>query len=99
MHGMALGQYCSILFVKESIVKTESRFACERKHCLNVDYIIIARRAVVAAIGLINWKKTSALFQRSITATRPSEKLGAANFKPPQVISIICYSHGVGITI
>jgi hypothetical protein len=63
------------------------------------DNIVIAGWFVIAAIGFIHWQKTTTLFPRPITTPKSSEKLGAADFKPFQVVGIIRYPHGIGIAI
>jgi hypothetical protein len=99
MHSISFCQKRSILFVKKSIIKTQSQFAPERKGGLYADNIIIVGWFVVAAISFIYWQKTTTPFPRPISAPMGSEELGATDFEPFQVIGIIGYPHGIGITV
>jgi len=99
MHSISFCQKCSIVFVNKSIIKTQSQFAPERKGGLYADNIVIVGWFVVAAIGFIYWQKTTSPFPRPISASNGSEKLGATDFKPFQVICVIGYPHGIGIAV
>ena len=67
MHGIALGQEYPVLLVKKAVVEAESGFTCKGKSGFDVDGIIVARGFVVATIGLVHWKKTTAFFQPRVT--------------------------------
>jgi len=99
MHSISFCQKRSIVFVKKSIIKTQPQFAPERKGGLYADSIVIAGWFVVAAISFIYWQKTTTPFPRPISAPMGSEELGATDFEPFQVIGIIGYPHGIGITV
>jgi hypothetical protein len=99
MHSIPFCQKRSIVFVNKSIIKTQSQFAPERKAGFYADNIVIAGWFVIPAIGFIYWQKTTTSFPRPISASRGPEKLGATDFKPFQIISIIGYPHGIGIAV
>jgi hypothetical protein len=99
MHSISFCQQRSIVFVNKSIIKTQPQFALERKGSLYADNIVIAGWFVVAAIGFIYWQKTTTPLPRPIGAANGPEKFGATDFEPFQVIGIIGYPHGIGITI
>ena len=99
MYGIAFSQKRSVLLVKESIVKTESQLAPERKCSLNTDDIVVAGGFVVSAIGFVYGQKTTTLFPSAIAASKSSEKFGATDFKPFQVIGIVGNPHGIGVAV
>jgi hypothetical protein len=99
MYSVSFCQKRSIVFVKKSVSKAQSQFASERKGGLYADNVVIAGWLVVAAIGFIDWQKTTSSFPRPISASNGSEKLCATDFEPFQVIGIIGYPHGIGVAI
>jgi hypothetical protein len=99
MHRISFRQKHSIVFVNKSIIKSQSQFAPERKGGLYANNIVIAGWFMVATIGFVYWQKTTTSFPRPISASSGPEKLGATDFKPFQVIGIIGYPHGIGITV
>jgi len=64
-----------------------------------VNNIVVACWLMVPTVGFIYWQKTTTLFPRPVGTPNGSKKLGATDFEPFQIIGIVGYPHGIGITV